>query len=192
MIRLHWHRMTICLDFSFFAVAAWIALLGGERLFWEILFACLLHELGHLIAMVCFRRRVKLLTFCGAGVTIQPEGDYAAYWQDQIILLAGPLANLCFGSVLLAIQGECELGILHLGLGFFNLMPYSHLDGGSILYTALSAMDLLPDRIEYIRNGISLCFSVGLFCMAFVFGIRNISLYGMVLYLLFLQFLSKK
>lgn len=192
MIRLHWHGTTICLDFSFFAAAAWIAVKGGERLFLEILFACLLHELGHLTAMVCFHRRVQSVIFCGAGVTIQPAGDYAAYWQDQIVLLAGPLANLCFGSILLAIRGICEIGMLHLGLGLFNLMPFSHLDGGSILYAALSALDLLPDQIEHIRNGISLCFAVGLFCVTFVLGIRNISLYGMVLYLLVLQFLPEK
>ncbi|MGN1403905.1 MAG: site-2 protease family protein [Ruminococcus sp.] len=192
MIRLHWHGITICLDFSFFAVAACIALLGGAQLFLEILFACLLHELGHLTAMVCFHRRVQCVICCGAGVTIQPAGDYAAYWQDQIVLLAGPLANLCFGGVLLAIRGVCSFGMLHLGLGLFNLMPFSHLDGGSILYAALSAMDLLPDRIEHIRNGISLCFSVGLTCAAFAFGIRNISFYGMVLYLLFLQFLPER
>ncbi|WP_317336720.1 hypothetical protein [uncultured Ruminococcus sp.] len=192
MIRLSWHGITFCVDFSFFAVAAWIALSGGQRMLWEILSACLLHELGHLIAMECFHRRVQKVMLCGAGVLIQPAGDYAAYWQDEIVFLAGPLANLFFGGILVAVQGVNAFGMLHLGLGLFNLMPYSHLDGGSVLYAALSAMNLLPDRTIQILNGISLCFSAGLFCAAFALGVRNVSFYGMVLYLLFLQFLLKK
>lgn len=188
MIQLRWHGTIICLDFSFFAIAAWIALIGGERLFWEILFTCLLHELGHLTAMVCFHRRVQRIIFCGVGVTIQPAGDYAGYWQDQIVLLAGPLANLCFGSVLWLVHGINELGMLHFGLGLFNLMPYARLDGGSILYAALSAKNMPPDRAERILNGISLCFSAGLFIIGICFHFRNISLYVMVLYLLIVQF----
>lgn len=187
MIQWCWRGTSFCVDFSFFAVAAWIALRSGTMFFWMILSVCLLHELGHLTAMALFRRRVQSVALCGAGITIHPAETYGAYWQDIIVFLAGPIVNLCIGILLLWHHGITEMVVLHLGLGLFNLMPYARLDGGSILYAALSAREIVSDRTEQIQNLVSILFSAGLLSFAYFTEVKSIPLFAMIFYLLLLQ-----
>ena len=47
MICWHWRGTVFTVDFSFFAVAALVAVRGGALYFLLLFLACLLHELGH-------------------------------------------------------------------------------------------------------------------------------------------------
>lgn len=78
MIQFRWHGTKIRLDFSFFAAAALLGLLGGTGGFLRMLAACTLHEAGHLAAMLLLRQRVRSITCYGVGICIRPA-SYGTY-----------------------------------------------------------------------------------------------------------------
>ena len=138
----------------------------GVGLLLPALFACALHELGHLAAIRaagCSVKRLHLTTV-GAELILR---DCAAlsYGKELLIALAGPAGSLLcafiaarFGWFLLA--GMC------LGQGAFNLLPVLPLDGGRSL-GALLAHLCGPVRAEQALTGVSavtvgLLFGLGL------------------------------
>lgn len=186
MIRFRWHRIVFQADFSFFAVAALVGLLGGEGLFLQLFLVCLLHECGHLLALRLFHRKIQQIRFCGAGITICPGSFYGAYWQDILISLAGPLVNLLFAGILLP---SCQaFGAMHLGLGLFNLLPFRCLDGGSVLDGILYATGVASQRIFFWENSICLLVGVGIMLFCYKNGICSVSLSAMLMYLTIMQF----
>ena len=146
MIQFRWHGTKIRLDFSFFAAAALLGLLGGTGGFLRMLAACTLHEAGHLAAMLLLRQRVRSITCYGVGICIRPA-SYGTYGQDVLVLLAGPLCNLFMGAGIWLTAGMTPFAMLHLGLGLFNLLPYAArrqchaTNGGAGAQRAVSAAD---------------------------------------------------
>lgn len=191
MMRFSFQRIIVEMHFSFFATAALICLLGSEHLFWQVFTACLAHELGHILMMALFRRHTQKMILCGIGVTICPVQVYGAYWQDILILLAGPTVNLLIGGFLSIWQGTTSLVWMHLGLGVFNLLPYRQLDGGSILQAVFSAWDLELSHIEGLLNAISVLTSLVSLWILFCSGSYNFSLFCMIVYLQIMQFSYK-
>ena len=94
MICWHWRGTAFTVDFSFFAVAALVAVRGGALYFLLLFLACLLHELGHLAMLLLFHRHVQTVSLCGAGALFVPSAACGAYWQDILVSLAGPAVNL--------------------------------------------------------------------------------------------------
>lgn len=129
MIRWRLGNTTFTVEFSFFAVAAVAALWGGGRYVLLLFLAGLFHELGHLAAMGLFHRSVRSVALCGAGTLFTPAEQYGAYWQDIVVSLSGPAVNLVLGGIFLSLDRTSAFGMLHLGLGLFNLLPYANLDG---------------------------------------------------------------
>ena len=113
-------------------MAAVAALWGGGRYVLLLFLAGLLHELGHLAAMGLFHRSVRSVALCGAGTLFTPAEQYGAYWQDIVVSLSGPAVNLALGGIFLSLDRTSAFGMLHLGLGLFNLLPYANLDGGAV------------------------------------------------------------
>jgi len=128
----HWRGTVFTVDFSFFAVAALVAVRGGALYFLLLFLACLLHELGHLAMLLLFHRHVQTVSLCGAGALFVPSAVCGAYWQDILVSLAGPAVNLLLGTAFLWGDRGSVSGMLHLGLGLFNLLPYARLDGGAV------------------------------------------------------------
>lgn len=191
MIRFCWHGIRIELEFSFFAVAACVGLLCGTSIFLQLVIACFLHEIGHVLAMFFFHRRLRSITFCGAGICMCPNAVFSAYWQDVLILLAGPLANLTAAGILWQTSDMPFSMQLHLGLGLFNLFPYRCLDGGSIAEALLLSRNFSVIWTERILDTLSLLFSALALTGMFFCGVTRFSLYGMIGYLTILQFYQK-
>ena len=167
-------------EFSFFAAAALTALWGGSWYFFLVLSACLLHELGHLVVLRLFRRHVCAVSLCGAGVLIVPAAAYGAYWQDILISLAGPCVNLLIGSMLLPWDAGASAGMLHLGLGLFNLLPFPRLDGGAVCRSVFLACGILPDRTAVLLQWLGLLTAAVLLVLCLVSGVRSKSLLVML------------
>ena len=89
MICWHWRGTAFTVDFSFFAVAALVAVRGGALYFLLLFLACLLHELGHLAMLLLFHRHVQTVSLCGAGALFVPSAACGAYWQDILVSLYG-------------------------------------------------------------------------------------------------------
>ncbi len=54
----------------------------------------------------------------------RPSSDHSR-WRPMSIAAAGPMFNLITGGALLAVLGSSTLGLIGIGLGLVNLIPYS-------------------------------------------------------------------
>ena len=187
MICWHWRGTVFTVDFSFFAVAALVAVRGGALYFLLLFLACLLHELGHLAMLLLFHRHVQTVSLCGAGALFVPSAACGAYWQDILVSLAGPAVNLLLGTAFLWGDRGSVSGMLHLGLGLFNLLPYARLDGGAVCRSVLSVCGCLPEQTEWLQNGIAVLLTVLLGVVCWQFRLQNLSFCLMCVYLLWIQ-----
>ena len=156
-----------------------ISLLAGATAFgymisWEmvplILGVLLFHEFGHALAMRALGYRglsVLVLPFLGA-VAIGRKDD-AGPWQKLAVLLAGPLPGLILAVVCLRLSQYhpesrvllVNIGWMALSLNYFNLLPFTPLDGGQIVDTFLFA------RRPRLRFGFFLLSIGALFAVAY-------------------------
>lgn len=150
--------------------------------------AALLHEGGHLLAMVLLGAPPKALCLSAMGSRITPDPARPLGVGESIaVSLAGPLANLiCFGLFWLLGRGEGSFAPANLILGIFQLLPIAPLDGGLALETWLHAV-LGPDRTDRVTLTISLLLLLPLGVLGFLVLLRsrgNFTLLALSLYLL--------
>lgn len=128
---------------------------GSGLLPWGLL-ACLIHELGHIIAAaICGGQAERLsLTVIGAELSFSYRTPLS-YGQDSIVALAGPAANLTAGGVFLVLGWDLP-AVLSLGIGAFNLLPIQPLDGGRVVY-GLLAERLDPDWADRLMTASAGC-----------------------------------
>ena len=133
---------------------------------WLLLFwlAALLHELGHLLALVLLGGRVSRFCRRFSGGELQYDGKHLSYGGEMLLALAGPAVNLLFAwlSGWIAAFWHPELlyrfSGCHLVLAFFNLLPALPLDGGRVLQTLLELR--YPMTAEGLTRLVSLCVGV--------------------------------
>lgn len=126
--------MTFGVSFSFLALVGFLTLFGEEvrNKLALCLACCIVHEIGHLSAMLCLGVPAKGLILYGGGMLIKREkGINSSNISDCIILLAGPLANAML-ALLFWILGMYSAAGYNLFCAVFNLMPFSYFDGGRI------------------------------------------------------------
>lgn len=182
--------VTFLLDFSFFFAAALTAILAGTHFFLLLFCAALLHELGHLLLIFICGHSIRYVHFSSAGILIRPIRCYDAYWKDLLISAAGPAVNLALGTWAY-LWNMPTFAAVHLALGLFNLLPYSHLDGGSIIHAICGMLNRSNSSCLWIQKNISMFYTLTLLGFLYFFSIRNISLMGMLLYLQALEFFDK-
>ena len=122
---------------------------------WGLL-ACIVHELGHVVAALTCGGRVERLSLTAVGAEL--SFSYRAplsYGRDSLVALAGPGANLLLGGLFFW-QGRYLPSVLSLGLGAFNLLPILPLDGGRVVY-GLLAERLDPDWADRLLTASAGC-----------------------------------
>ena len=103
----------------------------------------LVHELSHAVVARRFGLKVEGITlFIFGGVTSIAE-DTRSPRQEALVALAGPLASLLIGGMLLGLSFVIAqpaaapmlewLGFINVLLGLFNLIPGFPMDGGRVL-----------------------------------------------------------
>jgi len=106
-----------------------------------ILFAALIHELGHCSAVLACGGRLDKIELGLAGAELYYRGERLSYGRDALIAAAGPFANML--AVWLSHEFFRPQWAYFSGLNLlycvFNLLPALPLDGGRILY-ALAAV----------------------------------------------------
>jgi Zn-dependent protease len=134
MIELSLRGMRLRFDFSFFAVIALFACLDVSGYGLLGLSACLVHESGHLAAMVIEHHPPAMVTFYGGGIKIS---GHRTSRLSPFVLCAGSGANLLAFAVTWAASSGTSLfplifAMMNLVIAVFNLLPIGYLDGARL------------------------------------------------------------
>lgn len=133
------HQCRIKVSFYFFALLCAAALFDRSGILLWGLLAALLHEGGHLAAMLCLSDRVpREISLTPFGIRIE-NSPLSAGGRGHVLILAA-------GSGMNALCAAVTFGFLHdfaavsLLLGVFNLLPVEGMDGGGILRAAMEKL----------------------------------------------------
>lgn len=163
MINIRAYKTNIKIDFSFLAVLLIFMLVDESGYGLMAVYACLIHEIGHLIAMVAVRLNPDEIFFYGAGIRIKAYDEYKLSYMEEIFVLCfGSVVNLLVFLVLYFTsdsQGISIFAVIHLLIGLFNLSPITIFDGGRIIELILMRkMDM--DTAELISRIVSAIFTL--------------------------------
>lgn len=166
--------------------------LDGIQIFFQTLFACVLHEAAHGGTAMCFGSRVCELRFTASGAEMKFDSNAPfSYVQDAVVALAGPAANLI--AVYLAVRfGAPIFAGLNLCFGLLNLMPIRPFDGGRIITDLLSL--LKPELAETLNSGLSILLSgalLGFGCAAWHWW-GNLSLLSTAVWFMYTMYKEEK
>lgn len=131
-MRFYLRNVSIEIGFWFIAVIALMLTLFPETKAFYFFVFCIIHECGHLFAMLLTGRKVSSLQFGCFGIKICTVNEFLPALKEAFIAAGGPIMNV-FAAAFLFISGQQSLGEINLTLAFFNLLPVSILDGGHIL-----------------------------------------------------------
>lgn len=179
-------RTVITVDIGFLAVIAVISINSGK--FSGVSFAsCMIHEAGHLAAILITGVNVRRISFTLTGIRIKRSAEkICSDFTDIIILLCGPMASLT-ASVLCYFFAENSYAFsVNLILGIFNLLPFSALDGGSAAELIFERCNIKAGAVCVLRF-FNITANVLLIIYFAVHGIRNISVYIMCIFLGFTE-----
>lgn len=132
-----WDRGGVQISGGFCLLTAWFALVNGGQLLAMVALGCMVHELGHYLALRCQGVRVTGLRLCVLGAEMTADRSGLSYGGELAAVLAGPGANL-LTALALAAAGETAAVGSNLVLCAFNLLPLRPLDGGRALELAVS------------------------------------------------------
>ena len=129
----------VSIDYLFFALLAFLLFWDQQHVVLPGLAAALCHEAGHIVAIVAQGVPVRSIHVTAFGIDLAcRQRPRAGYWQDALLSLAGPLANLCCCVLCLIIHQQGSVFFQgNLLLAVFNLLPIESLDGGQCLYAVL-------------------------------------------------------
>ena len=105
------------------------------------LLASLIHEGGHLAAMLAMGVPPHGCTLGAFGMRIEIGRHLVGYGRNLLVSLAGPLAN-GVAAILLLMSGRLPAAVVHMVLAGLNLLPASALDGGEILKCSLGLLGM--------------------------------------------------
>ena len=127
--------MKIRIGFPFCVTAFILISCGMRESFLCAFFISLLHETGHLIAMILLGIRPVSIHFTPTGIRINCPRDLISCRAECIISASGPLVNL----VLMPILYFCDdiPFFINLSLLIINLLPLKSLDAGRFLYNSV-------------------------------------------------------
>lgn len=142
---------------GFFLLLAWLNYVDRQGIVPLAMAACLLHELGHYLAIRWLGFRIKSIRFTAIGAEMElPKG--LGYWREGLAALAGPGVNLLLAAFLCQWGHGTLFAGINLVLGCFNLLPIGRLDGGRALYCTLALL-LGADWAERLCKGLDITFT---------------------------------
>ena len=185
MIRFSVRGMTLAVDFTAPALLALLSLYLTPPALLQTLSACLLHEAAHLLAAALTGQKPSLLRISAAGMHMElrgsilcPTGTYC------VILCAGAAANL-LAAAYFSFAGLPSAAQANLSLGLFNLLPFRSTDGGTLLHLLLEHICILKKpELPAVLMRLICCITACLLCCGLcAAGIRNLSVWGMLIFM---------
>lgn len=112
----------------------------------------LLHELGHIVAMLIFRYRdIQILSvplFGWADPAKKQSAKGVAHWKQVVVYLMGPVPGIALGLVMIVVNKNSQFPHLYEAatvmvlFNYLHMLPFMSLDGGRIM--RLVAMQQFP------------------------------------------------
>ncbi|MFI3329626.1 MAG: hypothetical protein R3Y05_03940 [bacterium] len=152
-----------------------------------IMFALLLvHELGHLIFLIKYKREITSITFYPFGGIIKHSNNCnSELKEDFFIYFGGVFMNIILLFVFNILNLEL-FNILNCGIIIFNILPIFPLDGAKILKTIISTI-ICYKKTLYLTLFISISSIVLLILFNFYY-IKSIYLYLLIISLIKMNF----
>lgn len=122
----------IRVKFSFLLFNALLFMFRDPELISAFYIACVSHEIGHIIALKLTGGELKSIELSSSGIKMSAS-PCSSIRNGIFVLLSGPAVNLLLYAVLTLCGVKGLLPLFNLAEGLFNLLPYSMLDGGSVL-----------------------------------------------------------
>ena len=172
--------------FPFFAVTAFF--LSGElwlNYLYALIFS-LLHETGHLLAMVYFGCIPDSIVFGMSGIKITKKELSLSPIQECVTALSGPFVNL----IMMLIFSFCMKSlpfVINTGLLIFNLLPLKNLDGGRFIYNMMLHFsdNIHAVRVLFAAECITLIFLIILLIFSLIKDFANTTFVFFVLMIVF-------
>lgn len=164
-------------DFGFPAMAAVLFLWGDGDMLTRLMAVCMLHELGHGLAMWATRAGVREIRFYAAGMQMRTNPFFLTVPQLLCIYVSGPAVNLLFAFLLR--HQDTGTAALHLCMGCFNLLPFRMLDGGA----ALECLWEDKPGIQRVRQVFCTLLAAAAAVCLWAWKVQNPALYLMAAYL---------
>ncbi len=138
-------NIKIKISFTFFALILILIIFQKTEYLIVSLASAVLHEVGHLIALIYFKTEILEFKISIFGANIKTSTrNQINYFKDFLISFSGPLVNLLisfFSYVIYNIYfGKIffDIYIVNLVLALFNLLPFHAFDGGKMLQIILN------------------------------------------------------
>lgn len=156
--------------------------------------SAILHELGHIVAMIYFGKNIKKIEFGFANIDLLTEEKnlICNSFQAVVIFLSGSLLNFSISivfKILYSIFGFTVFEVIfyqNLFLGIINLLPIYSLDGEYLLRKFLES-NFSDKNIDTIISVTSLIFTVPILIVGFLLMFHskyNLSLFLVCIYLI--------
>lgn len=186
---------TVEIRAGFFLVIAFMLLISGSRMVLISLFSSLLHECGHLLALLFCSGKAERIVFSASGMRIDRGLSCEMSFRSEIIIsLSGPAVNLLISFVSLMVYyfkgaaAAFDIFAVNAIIALFNLLPVESLDGAGALRFIL--LRRIPEnRTEKIVSDVSLVTGtllVFFFTLTVFLKKANPSLAVVIIYLLIL------
>lgn len=189
-------RTKLKIGFSFFLVASLTLLLSDSKIALMCFLSSAAHELGHLLMMLAFSQRLRLISLGAFGIRIEKdESVFQSYRRQALVALGGVFVNfiICAASAFCCFLSEspdaAALFFVNVFIAALNLMPAKSLDAWNALYCAF----MLGMSEQKALKALSVISAVTViafcaFCVVyFIFFGFNASLTAVCIYLIFLE-----
>lgn len=160
-LSFHIGRCRVVLRFPFFVLLA-VSAMFGEWSFWALV-AALLHEMGHLAAVLILGGSPERIETGAAGLCICVPERY----RTAPVYFAGPAANILTAVVFAPLSPR--FAAINIIMGLMNLFPTPPLDGGELMQMLLQkfANQKTADRlaIAVSFSALAVLLTVGIYIL---------------------------
>lgn len=163
-MKLRLFNFDFVIEYSFFLLLSFALLLGAKDIAYLLLFSSL-HELGHIIALLCVGGRIDKLTLSFYGLALRYSSALSSI-KELLVIISGPIVNLILYIIL-----KDDINLLLFAL---NILPVYPLDGGRIFRIC---MPKASKPVSVITLIIIIAFSIYSLIFYHSFSLILISLY---------------
>lgn len=194
MIEFYIRKVKFNIEFGFLAVVALLCILDDGRYLLYGVWACIIHEVGHIVPMLLLGEKVKKVKFHAFGVNISPQNNtIRPLYQDIFIILGGAIINIILGLIVYFSDIGTNAYIfasMNIILGLFNLLPYTSFDGGTLILTVAEYFNGDTVEIKKILRIVNCILSIALIAFLITNHINNITLVITISYLILIEIIG--